>query len=46
MSDSQAYAISTYPDVEDVYRRLYALIKQPLRPVRREKMAEYLAYFR
>ena len=45
MSDSQAYAISTYPDVEDVYRRLYALIKQPLRPVRREKMADYLAYF-
>jgi glutamate-1-semialdehyde 2,1-aminomutase len=39
------YAISQYPDVEDIYRRLNALVAQPMRPVRREKMAEYLNYF-
>lgn len=44
MTDQQ-YAISQYPDVDEVYRRLYALIAQPIRPVRREKMDEYLAYF-
>jgi glutamate-1-semialdehyde 2,1-aminomutase len=40
-----SYAISQYPDVADVYRRLNALVAQPMRPVRREKMAEYLGYF-
>ncbi|MGE5248977.1 MAG: aspartate aminotransferase family protein [Bacteroidota bacterium] len=39
------YAISEYPDVEKVYARLDALISQPLRPVRREAMQEYLGYF-
>ncbi len=42
---SQCYAISEYPDVPEVYRRLEALVAQPLRPVRREKMQEYLKYF-
>ena len=45
MTENQAYAISKYPDVEDVYRRLNALVAQPIRPVRREKMEEYLGYF-
>src|SRR5512140_1698891 len=45
MSENQTYAISEYPDVEDVYRRLNALISQPMRPVRRERMQEYLDYF-
>jgi len=36
--DEQKYAISQYPDVESIYERLDALIKQPLRPVKREKM--------
>ncbi len=44
MSEPQ-YAISTYPDVDDVYRRLNALTSQPLRPVRREVMRDYLRYF-
>jgi glutamate-1-semialdehyde aminotransferase len=38
-------AITQYPDVDDVYRRLDALVSQPLRPVRRDKMQEYLNYF-
>jgi len=37
------YAISRYPDVPDVYRRLTDLLAQPIRPVRREVMDGYLA---
>jgi len=43
--DEQKYAISQYPDVESIYKRLDALIKQPLRPVKREKMQAVLTYF-
>ncbi|GAP12740.1 glutamate-1-semialdehyde aminotransferase [Longilinea arvoryzae] len=43
--DEQKYAISQYPDVKEVYARLDRLIGQPMRPVRREKMQEFLAYF-
>ena len=42
---TQQYAISEYPDVDDVYRRLNALIAQPMRRVRRDKMQGYLDYF-
>jgi glutamate-1-semialdehyde aminotransferase len=45
MTETQQYAISEYPDVDDVYRRLNALIAGPMRPVRRDKMQEYLNYF-
>jgi len=45
MSDIQKYAISEYPDVPDIYRRLEELISQPMRKVRHERMQEYLAYF-
>lgn len=41
----QTYAISQYPDVNAVYERLNALIRQPLRPIRREKMQQMLDYF-
>jgi len=41
----QNYAISEYPDVDAVYARLNNLVKQPLRPVREEKMKEYLNFF-
>lgn len=43
--NKQEYAISEYHDVEPIYARLNALTKQPLRPVRREVMAEYMAFF-
>lgn len=39
------YAISEYPDVDLIYKKLDALIQQPLRPLRREKLADVLAYF-
>jgi glutamate-1-semialdehyde 2,1-aminomutase len=41
----QKYAISEYLDVDATYARLKALTKQPLRPIKREKMAGYLDYF-
>lgn len=39
------WAISEYPDVPDVYRRLSALLAQPVRPIKREAMLGYLDYF-
>jgi glutamate-1-semialdehyde aminotransferase len=42
---TQQYAISEYPDVDEVYGKLNRLVRQPLRPVNREKMKEYLGYF-
>ncbi|MCX5993198.1 MAG: aminotransferase class III-fold pyridoxal phosphate-dependent enzyme, partial [Chloroflexi bacterium] len=45
MTEEQKYAISQYPDVEDIYRRLDALVRQPMRRVRLDKMKEYLDYF-
>jgi glutamate-1-semialdehyde 2,1-aminomutase len=44
MSECQ-YAISRYPDVDQVYTQLKNLIGRPMRPVRRECMQEYLDYF-
>jgi glutamate-1-semialdehyde 2,1-aminomutase len=45
MDDHQKYAISEYPNVEDVYRRLNALISQPMRKITPESMQANLAYF-
>jgi glutamate-1-semialdehyde 2,1-aminomutase len=39
------YGISEWPDADDIYARLAALIKQPIRPIRREKMETVLKYF-
>lgn len=44
MSEQQ-YAISQYPDIDAVYERLNALIRQPLRPIKREKMQQVMDYF-
>jgi len=41
----QKYAISEYPKVDEIYRKLDKLISQPLHPVQRGKMQEYLGYF-
>ena len=41
----QQYAISKYPDTVEVYARLKNLVDQPIRPVRRERMQEYLNYY-
>jgi len=36
------YAISTYHDVDDIYRRLKKLIDEPARPLERAAMTDYL----
>jgi glutamate-1-semialdehyde 2,1-aminomutase len=41
----QAYAISEWPDTKKIYERLNALIQQPPRTIKREKMSEFLDYF-
>jgi glutamate-1-semialdehyde aminotransferase len=45
MNNNDTSAISTYPDVNAVYEKLNALVSQPLRPIQREKMQQYLDYF-
>jgi glutamate-1-semialdehyde 2,1-aminomutase len=45
MDSVQQYAITNWHDTDRVYKDLNALVSQPLRPIRREKMAEYLRYF-
>ncbi len=44
MSDSQ-YAITEYHDTDEIYKKLKSLTGQPIRPIKRERMAEYLGYF-
>jgi glutamate-1-semialdehyde 2,1-aminomutase len=39
------YAISKWHDTDAVYARLNRLIRQPLRPIRRDRMQEVLRYF-
>jgi len=39
------YAISQYHDTKEIYAKLDSLVSQPLRPVKREKMQEFLCYF-
>jgi glutamate-1-semialdehyde 2,1-aminomutase len=41
----QNYAISEYHDTSRIYAQLNDLIRQPMRPVRRERMQEFLRYF-
>jgi len=41
----QEYAISEWHDTDKILAQLDALVAQPMRPIRREKMAEHLGYF-
>jgi len=43
--DQQQYAIREYHDVNEIYAKLDHLIKQPMRPIQRPRMQEFLAYF-
>jgi glutamate-1-semialdehyde 2,1-aminomutase len=38
-------AISAWPDVDQLYRRLDALVKQPMRPIRPAGMQQVMRYF-
>jgi glutamate-1-semialdehyde 2,1-aminomutase len=42
---NQQYAISEYHNTDEIYKKLNALIKQPIRPVKRERMKDFLDYF-
>ena len=44
-TDIPQYAISEWHDTGEIYRRLDALLRQPVRPIRRDRMNEFLAYF-
>jgi len=44
-SNAHQYAISKWHDTDEIYRKLGQLVKQPMRPIRRDKMAEFLRYF-
>ena len=44
-ADSQQYAISSWHNTDEIYDRLKALLKEPPRPIRRDKMDEVLTYF-
>lgn len=44
-ADTLGYAISTYPDVADVQRRLAALVAQPVRGPRHDALLGVLDYF-
>lgn len=43
--EQQLYAISKWHDTDAVYAQLRQLLKQPLRPIRRDKMQAFLAFF-
>jgi glutamate-1-semialdehyde 2,1-aminomutase len=45
MSDSQPYAISEWHDTDEICARLRELVRQPMRPIRRERIDEFLDYF-
>jgi len=45
MTNAQSYAISEWHDTDAIYARLRELLRQPLRPIRRERMTEFLNYF-
>jgi len=42
---AQKYAISEYPDTVEIYAQLKNLLGQPLHPIQRARMQEYLTYF-
>ena len=43
--NGQQYAISEYHDTNEIYSRLDKLVSQPMRPMKREKLQEFLSYF-
>ena len=42
---SPSYGISEWPDTDDLYQRFAELLRQPIRPIRRENMEVVLKYF-
>ena len=42
---AQEYAISHWPDTDELIAKAKRLVDSPVRPIRRDKMKEYLDYF-
>ena len=42
---ASAYGITEWPDTDDIYARIAALVEQPIRAIRRENMTTVLEYF-
>ena len=42
---SESAAISAWPDIEELYERIEALVNQPMRPLRRDAMQKVLSWF-
>ncbi len=42
---NQEYAISHWPDTDEILTKFDRLVKSPMRPIRRERMQKYLDYF-
>jgi len=45
MTSTYPDALSAWHNTDEIYARLYALVKQPIRPLRRDRMKEVLSYF-
>lgn len=45
MNSTYPSTISEWHDTKEIYNRLKALVKQPIRPLRRDRMQEFLSYF-
>jgi glutamate-1-semialdehyde 2,1-aminomutase len=43
---SPSYGISEWPDTDNLYQRFTELLRQPIRPIRRENMEVVLKYFK
>jgi len=41
----QQYAVSKWHDTGEIYSKLDKLVKNPMRPVKQDKMNSYLEYF-
>jgi len=42
---SEAYAISSFPDAKAIYGQIASLLRQPVRPIGREAMKDYLKWY-
>ncbi len=45
MTPDREYAISHWPDTDQILKKLDRLVKSPMRPIQRERMKGYLDYF-
>ncbi|OEH94271.1 aspartate aminotransferase family protein [Bacillus solimangrovi] len=43
--ETKGFAISTWHDTKDIYNKLDQLMQQPMRPIKRNAMQQYLDYF-